>query len=82
MTDLQSRLGLISEEDYAEMRGVTLRSLRNERVRGKGPPYTRHGQRVFYPLAALEKFNAQQTVVPTRAKTLIDGRQRRSGARA
>lgn len=46
-------LGYLSEEQYASFRGLSLRSTRNERARGAGPPFVRVGRKVFYPVSGL-----------------------------
>jgi len=71
-------LGLVDEVEVAELREMTVPSLRNERTRGLGPPYQRIGRKVFYPLPELRKFLAASTVVPAGpAATLISGLKRR-----
>lgn len=46
-------LGYFSEEQYASFRGLSLRSARNERARGAGPPFIRVGRKVFYPVSGV-----------------------------
>ena len=75
-TDLKSSLGLVDEFEVAELRDMSLGSLRNERSLGRGPPFTRMGRSVFYPLAELKKFVADSTVTPKRSATLIHGSKR------
>lgn len=77
--DLKTELGLIEEKDVAALRDMTIASLRNERAKGKGPPYQRIGRKVFYPLDKLRAHLAAATITPSRAPSLIDGdRKRRS----
>jgi hypothetical protein len=76
-----NKLGLIHEAEVAKLRMMKLSSLRNERYRGEGPPFTRMGNKVFYPLDALRKFIAASTITPKRATTMVDGK-RGSRARA
>ncbi|WP_294534650.1 hypothetical protein [uncultured Rhodoblastus sp.] len=40
--------GYIHEEIMAKARGVTTRTLRNERQRGEGPPYVTINRGVYY----------------------------------
>jgi hypothetical protein len=42
--------GYLSEAEMAHQRGKGLRTLRLERQRGDGPPYTRDGRDVLYPI--------------------------------
>lgn len=74
--DLKNQLELVAESEVAALRDVTIPSLRNERAKGKGPPYQKIGRRVFYNLKQLRQFLAASTVTPKRAKTLIDGKKR------
>jgi hypothetical protein len=76
--DLKTQLGLIHESEVAAFRGLKIISLRNERARGKGPPYQRIGKKVFYPFDELKRFMAASTVKPTAKSTLIDGNRQRS----
>lgn len=81
LKELKARLGLLEESEACALQDMTLPSLRNQRARGMGPPYTRIGRKVFYPIDKLRKYLAESTVTPTRARSLIDGaRKHRSGA--
>ena len=71
--DLQQRLGLISESEFAALRGVKISALWNERSLGKGPTFERWGRKIYYPLKEIEKYRAACTVKPTRVPSLIDG---------
>jgi hypothetical protein len=75
--DLKTQLGLIEESDVAALRDMTIASLRNERAKGKGPPYQRIGRKVFYPLDKLRAHLAAATITPSRAPSLIDGDRKR-----
>jgi hypothetical protein len=75
--DLKTHLGLAEESDVAALRGMSIPSLRNERAKGKGPPYQRIGRKVFYPLDKLRAHLAAATVTPSRAPSLIDGNRKR-----
>jgi predicted DNA-binding transcriptional regulator AlpA len=74
MSDLKARLDLISEAEFAALRGVKVSALWNERSRGKGPPFIRVGRRVYYTFAAIRAYIDAHTVKPARTPTLIDGR--------
>lgn len=77
--DLKTQLGLVEESEVAALREMTIASLRNERAKGKGPPYQRIGRKVFYPIDKLRAHLAAATITPSRARSLIDGdRKRRS----
>jgi hypothetical protein len=45
---------LISETDYAEQRGVSIRSVQRERAQRVGPPFIKVGRKVYYRPAAIE----------------------------
>jgi hypothetical protein len=75
--DLKTKLGLIEESEVAAMRDMTIPSLRNERAKGKGPPYQRIGRKVFYPLDKLRAHLAAATITPSCAPSLIDGDRKR-----
>jgi hypothetical protein len=74
--DLKAQLGLLEESDVAALRSMSIPSLRNERAKGKGPPYQRIGRKVFYPLDRLRAHLAAATVTPGRAPSLIDGNRK------
>jgi hypothetical protein len=82
LKELKARLGLLEESEACALQDMTLPSLRNQRARGMGPPYTRIGRKVFYPIDKLRAYLAAATVTPTRAPTLIDGSGKRRGRRA
>jgi len=74
MTDLKTRLDLITEADFAALRGVKVSALQNERSLGKGPPFIRAGRRIYYTMAAIKAYIDAQTIKPAaRTPTLIDG---------
>lgn len=75
---LKAELGLRDEAEVAEMRGLKIPALRNERCKGLGPPYTRIGKKIFYPLETLKKFLAASTVTPSRPTTLVNGNRPRA----
>lgn len=45
---------LISEARYAEMRGVSRRTVQRERALRVGPPFVKLGRAIFYRPAAIE----------------------------
>ena len=75
--NLKALLDVAFEKDVAELRGVTVPTLRNERAKRKGPPYQKIGNRVVYPLKPLRAYLAASTVTPSKAPTLIDGSRSR-----
>lgn len=79
VADLTSELDAFTEEEMALLRGVKLKSLADERSRGQGPPFTKLGKRILYPKQGVRKFLAQQTVIPSKAPTLIDGKRAKRG---
>jgi hypothetical protein len=79
--NLRGRLGLLHEQEVADMRGISLRALRNERYRRQGPAFVRMSNKVFYRIEHLKKFIEASTVKPSSARTLIDGKSRQSAAR-
>jgi len=84
MSDLETRLGLVPEAEYAKMRGVQVEALRNERAKNLGPPYVKDGRAVFYPIDGLRKYIANQARTPSKARTLVEGgnHKRRSRSEA
>lgn len=74
MLDHKTVFGLISEAEFAEMRQCEISTLTNERYKHKGPPWTRLGKKIFYPLKGIKAYIAAGTVVPKpKPATLIDG---------
>ena len=47
---------LISEEEYADLRGVSLRTCRRDRQMRKGPPHIIVGRKVYYRLEAIAQW--------------------------
>lgn len=66
MLEVRPLLGYLNEEQYASFRGLSVRSARNERARGEGPPFIRVGRKVFYPVAAVRAW--------MQARQLYEGR--------
>lgn len=80
-TDLKTELRLLSEDEVANLRRVSVRRLRNERYSGGGPPYVKQGNAIFYPIKELKKYIAASMVTPSRPATLIDGTRKRAARR-
>jgi len=59
---------LISETDYAEMRGVSVRTIQRERALRVGPPFIRLGRSIYYRPAAIDEWLLAQEQVQPRAK--------------
>ncbi len=59
---------LLREEEYARLRGVSVRTIQRERARRTGPAYIKLGQRVYYRPAAIEAWLIAQEQVQPRAK--------------
>lgn len=45
---------LIPEPEYAEHRGVSVRTVQRERAQRIGPPYIKLGRKIYYRPAAIE----------------------------
>jgi len=69
-TSLADEFGLVSEAEYAALRGVTIPALRNERSRGKGPKFTKLGKAVMYFRASIREEIDARTVTPQRPPLL------------
>ncbi|WP_333780742.1 helix-turn-helix domain-containing protein [Aliiroseovarius salicola] len=59
---------LISETDYAEQRGVSVRSVQRERAQRIGPPFIKVGRKVYYRPAAIEAWLLAKEQIQPRAK--------------
>lgn len=47
---------LITETDYAALRGVSVRTIQRERALRTGPAFVKLGRKVFYRPAAIESW--------------------------
>lgn len=60
--------GFIPEEEYAQRRGVTVRTCQRDRQLRKSPPYVRVGRRIFYRIETVREWlvglERQVTLVP------------------
>jgi hypothetical protein len=76
-------LGYMSAADLAKLIDVEEVTLRNWRAAKKGPAYTKvHGNRIVYPIDAVKKWLADQTVTPDATPpTLIEGQSRQRANR-
>jgi hypothetical protein len=78
MADLYSELGYATEEAVSVLLEVKLVTLRNQRAKGIGPPYSKTGKTVLYPIDGLRRWLAGNTVTPeATAPTMIEGAPRR-----
>lgn len=59
---------LISEEEYAKLRGFSIRSAQYERAARKGPPFIKLGGKVFYNPDAIDRWVLAQQSDQIRAK--------------
>lgn len=57
----------LTEQEAADFLRVTRRAVRNWRVLGRGPAYTKAGAKVLYPRRALEAYLKARTVTPGRS---------------
>jgi hypothetical protein len=48
--------GFIPEEEYARIRGVTIRTCQRDRQLRKSPPYVQFGRQIFYRIDALREW--------------------------
>jgi hypothetical protein len=51
--------GLISEEEYARRRGVTVRTCQRDRQLRKSPPYIQLGRRIYYRTEGIREWLAR-----------------------
>lgn len=60
---------LLSESEYAERRGVCLRTIQRERAQRKGAAFIKIGRKVFYRPHAIEKWLLAQEQEQPRANS-------------
>ena len=58
---------LLTEADYAALRGVSVRTIQRERALRVGPPFIKLGAKVFYRPAAIEEWLIAQEQAQPRA---------------
>ncbi|MGO9419915.1 helix-turn-helix transcriptional regulator [Roseiarcus sp.] len=63
------RAGYFDEDQMAKTRGRSKRTLRAERQRGDGPPYTRDGRDVLYPIGGYRAWLEANTRRPVRHRS-------------
>ena len=73
MIDLKATFGLITEAEYADIRDVSPGALANERYRGLGPPFTKIGRHVYYPIKGIKADIAKNTRAPKPRPTMVSG---------
>lgn len=56
------------EEQYAEWRQVSLRTIQRERARREGPAFIKLGKRIYYRTDAVEEWVLSQEIIQPRAK--------------
>lgn len=62
-----SSLRLLTEAEYASLRGVSIRTVKNERTARTGPAFIRVGRRTFYSAAAVQSWLEAREVSCRRA---------------
>jgi len=60
--------GYVTDAQLARQRGLSLVSLRLERARGEGPPFTRDGRRVLYSAEGFREWLASFEVKPRKPR--------------
>lgn len=64
---LAESLGCYTEEQLLLLTGWSAETAKTKRKRGEGPPYVRHGKRVFYPREAYQDYmQSRRRARPTR----------------
>ena len=59
--------GFVSEQEAARQRGKSERCLRDERLRGLGPPWTRDGRKILYDIAKFRAWLRANEINPVRS---------------
>ena len=77
--EVLEKLGFLPEHQVAGLLGVEIQTLRNWRSKNSGPPYSRAGAVMLYPLDGLRSWIADNVVTPSPAPTLADPAPRRPG---
>lgn len=60
--------GYLPERDVAAARGIGLRTLRNERQRGDGPPWAKLSKKIWYPEDGFREWLKSIEQRPVRAR--------------
>ena len=58
---------LVSEADWAQERGDSVRTLQRERALGISAPFIKIGRRVYYRRAAIEEWLLAKEIIPPRS---------------
>lgn len=59
---------LLTEAEYAELRGVSTRTIKRERAARRGPPFIKLGRKVFYRRAAIDEWLRAIEQTPVRSE--------------
>lgn len=59
---------LLSEHEYAALRGVSIRTIRRERALRNGPAFVKLGKLVYYRPESLDTWILSQEQTPTNGK--------------
>lgn len=59
---------LITEAEYAEKRGVSVRTIQRERALRTGPPFIKLGRQIFYRPEAIQDWLLAQEQTQPRAR--------------
>ncbi len=59
---------LITDDEYAAMRGVHVRTVQRERAMRQGPPFIKLGKKIFYRPDAIEAWLLSKEQAQPRAK--------------
>ena len=61
--------GLNTEDEYAQIKGVTVAAVRAQRAAGLGPKYVKLGRKIFITDEAILEEIAAKTVTPPRGES-------------
>jgi len=59
--------GYVTDREMAAQRGITPRTLRDERQRGNGPPFVRDRRTILYPIAGYRDWLRSNEQRPVRS---------------
>lgn len=77
--NLLQTLGYVPEHEVAAALGVEITTLRNWRSKGLGPPYSRGGNTLLYPVGGLRDWIEQNMVHPAPSTPPLTVTPRRPG---
>lgn len=66
---LRHAFGLNTEDEYAQIKGVTVAAVRAERAAGLGPKYVKLARKIFITDEAIREEIAARTVTPPRRES-------------